>query len=80
MAVRVSQSSLRVVRLVLLLVLGAAFAVFMVVAAFAPGLFAGPLVAGGTVSFWFLFAIGLIWAVVLTTGLYVLLANAADRA
>ncbi len=80
MAVRVSQSSLHVVRLVLLLLLGGAFAVFMTAAAFAPGLFAGPLLPGGIVSSWFLFGIGLIWAVVLTTGIYVLLANAADGA
>ena len=77
---RVSQASLRVVRLVLLLPLGCAFAVFVAAAAFAPDLFAGSLVPGGAVSFWFLFGIALIWAVVLTTGAYVLLANAADRA
>ncbi len=77
---RVSQSNLQVVRIVMLLLLGAAFAVFVAAAAYAPGLFAGPVTAGGTVSIWFLFGIGLIWAVVLMTGFYVLLANAADRA
>ena len=77
---RVSRSSLRVVRLVLILLLGGAFAIFMTAVAFAPDLFAGPLIIGGTVSLWFLFGIGLIWSVVLTTGIYVMLANAADRA
>ena len=79
MSPRVSPSSLHVIRLVLIVVLGGAFAVFMTAAAFAPGLFAGPVMPGGTVSYWFLFGIGLIWAVVLTTGLYVALANASDR-
>ena len=77
---RVPQSSLHVVRLAMLLVLGGAFAVFVAAAAFAPDLFAGPVTAGGTVSIWFAYGLGLIWAVVLMTGAYVLLANAADRA
>lgn len=64
----------------LLALLGLLYAGFMVAAAFAPGLFAGPVVTGGTVSYWFLYGIGLIWGVVLATGLYVLLANAEERA
>ena len=77
---RVSQGSLQVIRLVMLLLLGGGFAVFVAAAAFAPGLFAGPVPAGGSVSGWFAFGLGLIWAVVLMTGVYVALANAADRA
>ena len=77
---RVPQSSLQVVRLVMLCTLGCGFAVFMIAAAFAPELFAGPVTAGGTVSFWFVYGLGLIWAVVLMTAAYVVLANAADRA
>ncbi len=77
---RVSQSSLHVIRVVMLLLLGAGFAVFVAAAAFAPGLFAGPVTTGGSVSVWFLFGFGLIWSVVLMTGVYVALANAADRA
>jgi uncharacterized membrane protein (DUF485 family) len=66
---------------VLLVLLGALFFLFMGLAAFAPGLLAGPIVQGGTVSLWFLYAIGLIWTSVLCTGLHVLVANAAeDRA
>lgn len=66
---------------VLLVLLGALFFLFMGLAGFAPGLLAGPIVPGGTVSVWFLYAIGLIWTSVLCTGLHVLIANAAeDRA
>lgn len=63
---------------VLLILLGALFFLFMGLAAFAPGMLAGPVVAGGTVSLWFLYAIGLIWTSVLCTGLHVLIANAAE--
>ena len=48
------------------------------VAAFAPSLFATPVVAGGTVTLWFLFAFGLIWTSVFVTGFYVLAVNAAE--
>ena len=65
---------------VLLALLGFFYAVFMIIAAFAPGLLAGPVVAGGTVSGWFLYGICLIWGVVLATGLYVFLANAEENA
>ncbi len=75
---RISREGLHVVRLVMLLLLGSAFAVFVTAAGFAPGLFAAPVVAGGAVSGWFVFGLGLIWAVVLMTGAYVVLANAAD--
>lgn len=67
------------VGMILLVFLGALFFLFMALAAFAPGLLAGPVVAGGTVSLWFLFAIGLIWTSVLCTGLHVLIANAAEN-
>ena len=77
---RVPRGSLHLVRLGMLLVLGGAFAAFMTAAAFAPDLFAGPVTAGGTVSIWFAYGLGLIWAVVLMTAVYVVLANAADRA
>lgn len=63
---------------VLLAFLGALFFLFMGLAAFAPSLLAGPIVQGGTVSLWFLYAIGLIWTSVLCTGLHVLVANAAE--
>ena len=63
---------------VLLGLLGLLYAGFMVAAAFAPGLFAGPVFAGGTVSIWFLYGFGLIWGVVGATGLYVVLANAEE--
>ncbi|MGY2047739.1 DUF485 domain-containing protein [Methylobacterium sp. JK268] len=65
--------------LVLLLILGLLYTVFMIAAAFAPGALAGPVVAGGTASYWFLYGFCLIWSVVLATGLYVLLANAEER-
>ena len=68
------------VSFILLGLLGVLFAGFMVAAAFAPGLFAGPVFAGGTVSYWFLYGLGLIWGVVLATGLYVALANAEEGA
>ncbi|MDP4026138.1 DUF485 domain-containing protein [Methylobacterium sp. NEAU 140] len=63
---------------VLLTFLGFLFFLFMGLAAFAPGLLASPVIAGGTVSLWFLYAIGLIWTSVLCTGLHVLIANAAE--
>ncbi len=62
----------------LLVFLGCLFFLFMGLAAFAPGLLAGPIMQGGTVSLWFLYAIGLIWTSVLCTGLHVLVANAAE--
>ena len=65
---------------VLLALLALFYAGFMIAAAFAPGLLAGPVVAGGTVSAWFLYGICLIWGVVLATGLYVFLANAEEDA
>jgi uncharacterized membrane protein (DUF485 family) len=64
--------------LILLVMLGVLFFVFMGTAAFAPGFFAGPVVHGGTVSKWFAFAIGLIWLSVLATGFYVFSVNAAE--
>ncbi len=63
---------------VLLGALGLLYAIFMVAAAFAPGWFAGPVVAGGVVSVWFVYGLGLIWGVVLATGLYVAIANAEE--
>jgi uncharacterized membrane protein (DUF485 family) len=67
--------------LILLAILGILFFVFMGAAAFAPGLFATPVVAGGTVTKWFAFAFGLIWLSVVATGFYVFSVNAAeDRA
>ncbi len=74
----VSRAMARQLRLLMLILLGLLYAVFMIVAAFAPGLFAGPVTAGGLTSFWFLYGICLIWLVVLTTGLYVLAVNAAE--
>ncbi len=65
---------------VLLALLAVFYAIFMIIAAFAPGLLAGPVVVGGTVSGWFLYGICLIWGVVLATGLYVYLANAEESA
>jgi len=62
----------------LLTVLGILFFIFMGAAAFAPSLFATPVVAGGTVTLWFLFAFGLIWTSVFVTGFYVLAVNAAE--
>jgi len=46
--------------------------------AFAPSAFATPVVAGGTVTRWFVFAFGLIWTSVFATGFYVLAVNAAE--
>jgi uncharacterized membrane protein (DUF485 family) len=67
--------------LILLVILGGLFFTFMAVAAFAPDLFATPVVPGGTVTKWFAFAFGLIWLSVLATGFYVFSVNAAeDRA
>ena len=43
-----------VVSFVLFGLLGLLFAGFIIAAAFAPGLFAGPVFAGGIVSYWFL--------------------------
>lgn len=65
-------------RLLLLPLLGALYAVFIAAAAFRPALFAQPLFAGGTVTVWFAYALGLIWASVLTTGLYVWRVNAME--
>lgn len=62
----------------LLVVLACLFFLFMGLAAFAPGLLARPIVQGGTVSLWFLYAIVLMWLSVLCTGLHVLVANAAE--
>ena len=62
----------------LLALLGCLFFLFMGLAAFAPGFLARPIVQGGTVSLWFLYAIVLIWTSVLCTGLHVLVANAAE--
>jgi uncharacterized membrane protein (DUF485 family) len=63
--------------LFLLTLLAILFFIFMGTAAFAPSLFATP-VMGGTVTVWFAFAFGLIWTSVLATGLYVFLVNAAE--
>ena len=65
-------------RLWMLVLLGVAYAVFMVLAAFAPGLLAAPVLKGGLTSFWFLYGICLIWMVVAATGLYVLAVNASE--
>jgi uncharacterized membrane protein (DUF485 family) len=62
----------------LLIVLGILFFIFMGAAAFAPSAFATPVVAGGTVTRWFVFAFGLIWTSVFATGFYVLAVNAAE--
>lgn len=64
--------------LILLTILGILFFVFMGAAAFAPALFATPVVQGGTVTKWFAFAFGLIWLSVLTTGFYVFVVNSAE--
>jgi uncharacterized membrane protein (DUF485 family) len=64
--------------LILLAILGGLFFVFMGAAAFAPGMFATPVVQGGTVSKWFAFAFGLIWLSVLVTGFYVFSVNSAE--
>jgi uncharacterized membrane protein (DUF485 family) len=65
--------------LFLLTALGILFFVFMGAAAFAPGVFAAPVLAGGTVTWWFVFAFGLIWTSVSATGLYVLAVNHAEH-
>ena len=64
--------------LILLAILGVLFFIFMGAAAFAPGLFATPVVQGGTVTKWFAFAFGLIWLSVLATGFYVFSVNSAE--
>lgn len=64
--------------LLLLAMLGVLFFIFMGAAAFAPGVFAGPIVQGGTVSKWFAFAFGLIWLSVLATGFFVYAVNSAE--
>ena len=74
----VSRAKARQLRLSMLVLLGLLYALFMVLAAFAPGLLAGPVVEGGLTSFWFLYGICLIWLVVLTTGFYVLVVNASE--
>lgn len=64
---------------VLSLLLGTLFAGFILAAAFNPGLFAGPVSAGGTVTLWFAYGFGLIWTTVLVIGLYVAWVNARER-
>jgi uncharacterized membrane protein (DUF485 family) len=64
--------------LCLLVVLAALFFFFMGTAAFAPGLFAKPIMPGGALTMWFAFAFGLIWTSVLATGLYVFIVNTAE--
>jgi uncharacterized membrane protein (DUF485 family) len=59
-------------------ILGAIFAVFVFAAAFDPALFAKPVIQGGTVTLWFAFGFGLIWATVLIIGFYVLWVNAQE--
>ena len=61
------------------LALGALFAGFIFAAAFNPGLFAGPVFAGGTVTLWFAYGIGLIWTTVAVIGFYVAWANTRER-
>ena len=73
-----SRAKVQQLRLAMLGLLGLLYAIFMIVAAFAPGLLAGPVVTGGLTSFWFLYGICLIWMVVATTGLYVLVVNATE--
>ena len=76
----ITPAGARRLRLSMLVLLALAYAVFMILAAFAPGSLAGPVAVGGVTSFWFLYGIGLIWLVVLTTGIYVLAVNAAEDA
>ena len=76
----ITRAGARRLRLSMLVLLALAYAVFMILAAFAPASLAGPLVDGGATSFWFVYGICLIWLVVLTTGLYVLAVNAAEDA
>ena len=64
--------------LTLLTVLGILFSIFMGAAAFFPGLFATPVMAGGVVTWWFAFAFGLIWTSVFATGIYVLAVNISE--
>ena len=61
------------------LALGVLFAEFILAAAFSPGLFAGPVFAGGTVTLWFAYAIGLIWTTVAVIGFYVAWVNAREK-
>lgn len=64
---------------VLSLALGTLFAGFILAAAFNPDLFAGPVFAGGTVTLWFAYGIGLIWTTVAVIGLYVAWVNAREK-
>lgn len=61
------------------LALGALFAGFIGAAAFNPALFAGPVFAGGVVTGWFAYGLGLIWTTVVVIGLYVAWVNAQER-
>ena len=74
-----TSSNISRLALFLLTALGLLFFIFMGVAAFSPSLFATPVVAGGIVTWWFAFAFGLIWTSVFATGIYVLVANNAER-
>lgn len=64
--------------LVLLTFLGVLFFIFMGAAAFLPGFFAAPVRPGGVVTWWFAFALGLIWTSVIATGIYVVAVNIAE--
>lgn len=59
-------------------VLAAAFFGFLGMSAFAPAILARPITAGGTVTWAFAYGLGVIVLGVALTGLYVLIANAAD--
>ena len=74
----VSRAGAQQLRLSMLILLGLLYAVFMILAAFAPGLLAGPVVTGGLTSFWFLYGICLIWIVLATTVIYFLVVNASE--
>ena len=63
---------------VLSLALSALFAGFIAAAAFNPALFARPVFAGGVVTLWFAYGLGLIWTTVLVIGVYVAWVNARE--
>lgn len=59
-------------------VLSVAYFGFVILCAFAPGLLARPVLAGGTVTWAFAYGLFVIVLGVVLTGLYVLVANRAD--
>ena len=74
----VSRAGAQQLRLSMLILLGLLYAVFMILAAFAPGLLAGPVVTGGLTSFWFLYGIFFFFIVLATTVIYFLVVNASE--